>query len=258
MIQAVSSKSLYGCMVKSMIVIGDSSSPDRYAFEFDLPNNYKILKGEDYFSSPEAKDGFLYIVDMSNMTVNEATGEKYPESIAFIYPAWAKDADGNDIDTKYEVKGNRIIQTVKFDESSSFPIVADPNIQGYKYQKKNVSYSTKWNSPQKVSANVHAGKGETGTITCSKVITARGSIKGEIKGIITIGVGGAISSEKGYLLSFKGPATKYMAYSTKFKYEYGTRQKIAVYENGTTKVVSSNKYTVKKPIDNKYELKTSN
>ncbi|XRG78987.1 hypothetical protein V5E38_01290 [Rossellomorea sp. GAMAL-10_SWC] len=42
-------------------------------------------------------------------------------------PAWAKDANGNSVPTKYTVDGNTLIQTVEFNENSVFPIIADPD-----------------------------------------------------------------------------------------------------------------------------------
>ncbi|MEJ9209242.1 hypothetical protein [Paenibacillus larvae] len=41
--------------------------------------------------------------------------------------AWAKDANGNDIPTHYEIRGNDLVQKVEFNENTAFPVVADPN-----------------------------------------------------------------------------------------------------------------------------------
>lgn len=45
---------------------------------------------------------------------------------AGILPPWATDALGNAVPTHYTVDGNEITQHVDFDETSNFPIVADP------------------------------------------------------------------------------------------------------------------------------------
>jgi len=41
-------------------------------------------------------------------------------------PPWAKDANGNPVDTTYSVDGNTLTQHIAFDETTAFPVVADP------------------------------------------------------------------------------------------------------------------------------------
>lgn len=46
--------------------------------------------------------------------------------LAGMAPAWAKDANGNAVDTKYKVAGNTVTQVIEHGEGSAYPIVADP------------------------------------------------------------------------------------------------------------------------------------
>lgn len=48
--------------------------------------------------------------------------------IAQIDPAWAIDANGFEIATRYYVDGRSLVQEVSFDASTQFPVVADPRI----------------------------------------------------------------------------------------------------------------------------------
>lgn len=42
-------------------------------------------------------------------------------------PAWAKDANGESLNSYYKIEGNSLIQVVDFDENTAFPVVADPS-----------------------------------------------------------------------------------------------------------------------------------
>lgn len=112
--------------VRSMILIHDASAPSEYAFDYDLPRGYQLVSSEDYYETEEVEAGWIYIVDKNNLFVDNNTEEEFMEIVAAIEPAWAKDADGNNIPTYYRIEGDSLIQVVNFDEESSFPITADP------------------------------------------------------------------------------------------------------------------------------------
>lgn len=57
--------------------------------------------------------------------------EPYAEPIAVIEPAWAKDADGNPVATRYRIAGDTLIQEVTTTAATEFPVVADPKINQY-------------------------------------------------------------------------------------------------------------------------------
>lgn len=46
--------------------------------------------------------------------------------MAQIKKPWAKDAHGNPVATRYEVKGSTLTQVVKTTRNTAFPVVADP------------------------------------------------------------------------------------------------------------------------------------
>lgn len=84
-------------------------------------------------------------VPMANITgtfdviddIDEEDGEETVEVMGVIAPAWAKDANGNSVNTSYIINGNTLTQSVEFDENSAFPIVADPTTT--KYRKPDVA-----------------------------------------------------------------------------------------------------------------------
>ncbi|WP_435298434.1 hypothetical protein [Timonella sp. A28] len=53
--------------------------------------------------------------------------ENLSQEIAVINPAWAVDAKGAPLKTEYVLEGNTLIQRVHTDESTAFPVVADPS-----------------------------------------------------------------------------------------------------------------------------------
>ena len=226
-----------------------------YSLQIDIKEGQKIIRGEDYNSS-EAKDGYLYVIDKNSIVLDEETGEYHPDMAFEIEPAWAKDSNGEAVPTHYVIDGNTIKQVIEFRKDTAFPVVADPTVNPtvtkYTYKKVNVKYSHEWTKPKKCSAQVKARKGETGTLICNTSVSVSGSVSGTIKGIVTIGVGSTYTANIGHTITFKGPATRYMTYSVKKKIEKGTRKQ---YNATTGKLVSSNAYTVKKPVDKKYATK---
>lgn len=99
--------------VRTTITISDSSASKEYEFAYDLQEGSKLVTAADYLGE-EYDTGEVYIVDQDNVITK------------IIEPAWAKDANGNDIETYYKVNGNVLIQVVNFDENTAFPVVADP------------------------------------------------------------------------------------------------------------------------------------
>lgn len=113
--------------VRSMVIIENADAPKEYSFNYDLPKGYELVKSEEYYADEEdAESGWIYIVDTENVLVDQETGEEFTDIVTVIEPAWATDANGNDINTYYKVKGSELIQVVEFNEESAFPIVADP------------------------------------------------------------------------------------------------------------------------------------
>lgn len=167
-----------GSAVRSLIVINDNSAPRKYTFEFDLSKGEKIVPGKDYSDSPEAKDGYLYVVDDKEKVTDPETNKTFSESLFCIEPAWAKDKNGKNVNTQYEIHGNKVTQVIEFDENTAFPVVADPAMSGYYYKKKNVSYSEGFEKNfHRVSATVGPEKKDS-QITVGKDYTFHGSVNG--------------------------------------------------------------------------------
>ncbi len=114
--------------VRTLITINNSNAPQKYSFDFELPENYNLVKDYDY--ADEFDCGQVFVVNNEN------------ETICTIDPAWAKDADGENLETYYEIEGNTLIQVVCFDQNTAFPVIADPashpNKTSYYYDKTGI------------------------------------------------------------------------------------------------------------------------
>lgn len=138
------------CFNRTSVVIDNSNASHQYTFAFELPDGFKLCTADDYnriqaeyyehnkkelidsgmsedeykarLSELKVSSGEVYIVDKDN------------EIVEVIGKAWAKDANGYDVETSYEIEDNKLIQNVEFDENSLFPIVADPETHPTKYK----------------------------------------------------------------------------------------------------------------------------
>lgn len=101
--------------VRTLITIENMRAPREYSFIFDLPENYSLVKDYDYADDYDEYDcGQVFVVNDKN------------ETICTIDPAWAKDANGVDLESYYKIDGNTLTQVVCFNEKTVFPVVADP------------------------------------------------------------------------------------------------------------------------------------
>lgn len=85
--------------------IESQSAPTRFNYEFTLPEGARIQ---------EFDGGSLYFVDEDESILGG------------VAPAWAVDAAGTSVPTRYEVDGHTITQVVDHGAEHSYPIVADP------------------------------------------------------------------------------------------------------------------------------------
>lgn len=100
-------------------VIYNAASPHEYAYELGLPIGATIKQFDT---------GEVIIFD------------QHGDSLFLIAPPWARDAKGESVPTRYEVKGTTLVQVVDHSAKFEYPVVADPSIGGF-YMS---SYS--WNS----------------------------------------------------------------------------------------------------------------
>lgn len=104
--------------VRSVVNINDASAPKEYKFDLDLPEGHKLIFSSDYFGEDLALEDDIeevFVVDENNI-IQGIFGE-----------AWAKDANGNDVPTHYEIEGNSLTQVVEFNDNTAFPVLADPD-----------------------------------------------------------------------------------------------------------------------------------
>lgn len=86
------------------VVIDGIESPREFPYQFDLPPGTEIEQ-----------------VGESILFINGS------ELVAGLAPAWAKDADGREVPTWYEVReGGLVVQVVAHGPQYAYPIVADP------------------------------------------------------------------------------------------------------------------------------------
>jgi hypothetical protein len=76
------------------------------------------LAGSEALRLESVSDGSVRVLDASG-------------ALAFTVEApWAFDANGDPVHTSYEISGQSLVQFIDHDESSAFPIVADPTVSG--------------------------------------------------------------------------------------------------------------------------------
>lgn len=84
-------------------------------------------------SSPDAPTEFAYKMALPAGTTASVgadggvviTGQA--GNASYLRPAWAKDANGKAVPTRYEIRGTELIQTVEH-KGAAYPVVADPVI----------------------------------------------------------------------------------------------------------------------------------
>lgn len=92
----------------TFIEIVDETAPDKYTFEFVMPEGWELMK------SPET--GAVAVLDESG------------EVVGGVAPPWAVDAEGNEVETSFAVQGkNKLVQTVNH-EGATYPVMADPSV----------------------------------------------------------------------------------------------------------------------------------
>lgn len=73
----------------------------------------------------EFSDSFLEKLPSGHILVRPAEGE---EPSAYTEPAWAKDVDGNEVNTHFSIDGDKIIQHISSSPAGK-PVISDPYIR---------------------------------------------------------------------------------------------------------------------------------
>lgn len=111
--------------VQITTILKDASAPSRYEYSLDVPTDATVAQDVNGLVTITGSDG---------------------ETLGMIAPAWAKDSNGNAVNTWYEVNGDQITQVVEHDGMNSYPIVADPfmgidMISSFKWVKSSQGYT---------------------------------------------------------------------------------------------------------------------
>ncbi|NUU07687.1 hypothetical protein [Leifsonia sp. C5G2] len=85
-------------------VISAATAPKRYTYDLTLPAGGQIV---------QAGEGYFIVNAESN-------------AVAYVSAPWAKDANGAQVPTHYELSGSTLTQVVDFTSTTAFPVVADP------------------------------------------------------------------------------------------------------------------------------------
>ncbi|WP_156807582.1 hypothetical protein [Acaricomes phytoseiuli] len=106
-------QALDGGSVRVQTILRSPSSPRQFS--------YRLSEG---FSPVMAEDGAVWAVGFDNNDQFAAYS---------IKEAWAKDATGKPVPTRYEIRGNDLVQVVSPTPDSVYPIVADPTWEWYNF-----------------------------------------------------------------------------------------------------------------------------
>lgn len=118
--------------VRTMISIPNVDAPKEYSFDYNLPDGWSLIMGKDLGNS-----------DIANDAVGIINEDGY--AVAVIDSPWAIDAAGNALETTYRIDGSTLIQEIMFDQSTLFPILADPTtIVDTKTETKSQKVETPW------------------------------------------------------------------------------------------------------------------
>jgi hypothetical protein len=98
-----------------LMSIKDRSAPSSYAFPVEGPTGSRLVTAAELLGA-EYDTGEVLLLDTEH------------RALAVIAPAWAKDANGKAVPTRYRTSGNTLIQDVDLSGDIAFPVVADPTL----------------------------------------------------------------------------------------------------------------------------------
>lgn len=96
---------------REAMVITGATAPKTYVFPLTLPVGASLVANPDH-----------------SYTILEQVTSGVAVQLGTIDAPWAKDASGNAVPTDFSLQGNSLVQTVRFTNSATFPVVADPHI----------------------------------------------------------------------------------------------------------------------------------
>lgn len=100
--------------VRMTTIIDDPTAPTEYEYEIGVEGEFHLQKA----INDEGKEGVLVM------------NAEQTEVLKLVSPAWALDADGNEVETYFEIRGNKLVQVVNHNvEGVVYPVTADPRIE---------------------------------------------------------------------------------------------------------------------------------
>ncbi|MGO4594407.1 hypothetical protein AB4Z18_11365 [Leifsonia sp. 2TAF2] len=145
-------------------VIAHGRAPSRYSYPLTVP------KGQSLALAP---DGAAYVSGAGKVS-------------AYFPEPWAKDANGRDVPTHFEIKGNTLTQVVDLASASAFPVVADPQFAWHLLLP-----SVKTNrSETKQLTGIGAGPAGVGAAAkaCSAVVKVAGAVGATLCGLNVVSI----------------------------------------------------------------------
>ncbi|MEU7646918.1 hypothetical protein [Streptomyces huasconensis] len=106
--------------VRSLITVNNADAAKEYRFDLSLPDGAVTQQQED-----------------GSVLVLAGTGED-ADTIGGFEAPWAKDAHGNPVPTSYRIENGALVQTIAFDENTTFPVVADPWYNPFSWHWKKI------------------------------------------------------------------------------------------------------------------------
>lgn len=144
--------------VQLVAVLADESAPQEIQFQLDIPEGGALVEQVDGSIAVSAPNDVIVfdpadsarfdaqvaeiLGDVSNTdaitegqwaaidALQPVLGEvtRVNETVATVNPAWAVDANGKPVETRYELDGTVLTQVIVTDENTAFPVVADPSV----------------------------------------------------------------------------------------------------------------------------------
>lgn len=126
-------------LVATRALVGDDSVNGKRAASSEMGINYVTLVSDDGFSvlievaSVNSGSEFAFDIGLPDGasliltdegSVDVLGDDRY--TIGSFESPWALDVNGNNVATRFEVAGNTITQIIETDESTAYPVVADP------------------------------------------------------------------------------------------------------------------------------------
>lgn len=97
----------------SQVVIFSKSAPREFEFYAQVPSGGHLVSAENTKEDGKTKTDIL-VEDAAGKVVGAYDG------------AWVFDAAGQPVSSSYQIKGKKLVQTVKFNQSTTFPVVLEP------------------------------------------------------------------------------------------------------------------------------------